>query len=285
MAANDYLRNCYINSRYTPTADEWRPHQAKRYTTLALIHHKDTPTDAIIISFTQELAVAGKFQPKVEGLSSSSDSISQIPNIYSNTTKNMSEIFVSVTASDGVTINPCIILIEGVPGIGKAELAKEIAFQWANKKLLKDKKILLLLLLREFSFSGIKSIESFVQHVVKSEMAKHLTKYLLKTEGKNLAIVFDGYDEISDDDRRNSIITDIVYRRIFAKCCLVITSHPTASSNLHSIVDCRVEIVGFTEEDRLDYIQTALEGNNDKIKDLTFYLQCNPTYNALCIFH
>ena len=262
--------------------DEWPPHQPKRYTTLALIHHKDISTDAIVISVTQELAVAGKFQPKVEGLSSSGDGISQVPNMYSNTTKNISDIFVSVTASDGVTTNPCIILIEGAPGIGKTVLAKEIAFQWANKKLLKDKKILLLLFLREFSLSGIKSIENLVQHAVKSEMAQRLTKYLLKTEGKNLAIVFDGYDEITDDDRRNSIITEIVYHRVFAKCCLVITSRPTASSTLHRIVDCRVEIIGFTEEDRLDYIQTALEGNDDKIKALTRYLQSNPTINALC---
>jgi len=61
--------------------------------------------------------------------------------------------------------------------------------------------------------------------------------------------VFDGYDEISEEDRKHSIIADIIYHKVFAKCCLVITSHPTASSNLHSIVDCRVEIVGFTEED------------------------------------
>ena len=269
------MQKCYINSRHAPTADEWPPYQPKHYTTLALIHYKDISANAIVISVAQELAIAGKFQPKADGLSSSGD-------IYSNITKNISDIFVPVTASDGVTTNPCIVLIEGAPGIGKTVLAKEIAFQWANKKLLKDKKILLLLLLREFSFSGIKSIESFVQHVVKSEMAQSLTKYLLKTEGKNLAIVFDGYDEISDDDRRNSIITDIVYRRVFAKCSLVITSRPTASSALHSIVDCRVEVVGFTEEDRLDYIQTALQGNDYEIEALIHYLYTNPTINALC---
>ena len=127
------------------------------------------------------------------------------------------------------------------------------------------------------------SVESFVQYVVKSsKITASLTDYLLQTEGKDLAIVFDGYDEVSEEDRKNSIIADIIYRRIFAKCCLVITSRPTASSSLHGTVDCRVEIVGFTEEDRLDYIQTALQGNNDKVKTLTLYLQSNPTINALC---
>ena len=216
-------------------------------------------------------------------MSSSGGSISQTQNIYSNTTKNISDIFVSVTASDGLTINPCIILIEGAPGIGKTVLAKEIAFQWANNKLLSNKKILLLLFLRECNFKNVVSVENLVEHVVGStEINASLTKYLLRTDGKDLAIVFDGYDEISEEDRKNSIIARVIYRRIFGKCCLVITSRPTASSNLHSIVDCRVEIVGFTEEDRLDYIQTALQGNDDKVKDLILFLQSNPTINALC---
>ena len=207
----------------------------------------------------------------------------QKSNIYSNTTKNISSIFVSVTASDGFTINPCIILIEGASGIGKTVLAKEIAFQWAHNKLLSCKKILLLLFLRECNFKSIKSIENLVEHVVKSnKISACLVEYLLQTEGKDLAIVFDGYDEVSEEDRKNSIITDIIYRKFFSKCCLVITSRPTASSNLHSTVDCRAEIVGFTEEDRLDYIKTALQGNDDKVKALTLYLQSNPTINALC---
>ena len=214
---------------------------------------------------------------------SSSGSISQTPNIYSNATKNISDIFVSFIASDRFTINPCIILIEGAPGIGKTVLAKEIAFQWANNRLLSDKKILLLLFLRECNFRNMISVENLVEHVVESnKITASLTEYLLRTEGKDLAIVFDGYDEISEEDRKNSIIARIICRRTFAKCCLVITSRPTASSNLHSIIDCRVEIVGFTEEDRLDYIETALQGNDDKVKALTLYLQSNPTINALC---
>ena len=237
-----------------------------------------------MITVTQELANAGKFQHKLESLSSSGDSISRTPKIYSNTTKkSISDIFVSVTASDGLTINPCIILIEGAPGIGKTVLAKEIAFQWANNKLLIDKKILFLLFLRQYNFKNMITVQSFVQYMVKSdEITACLAKYLLQTEGKDLAIVFDGYDEVSAEDRKGSIIADIIYRSLFAKCCLVITSRPTASADLHGIVDCRVEIVGFTEEDRLDYIQTALQSDSNKVEELTCYFQSNPTINALC---
>ena len=262
--------------------DEWPPYQPKHYTTLALIHHKNQSTDATVISITQELAVVGKIQTKVEDLSSH-NSISQAPNIYSNTSKKISDIFVSVTDRDGHTINPSVILIEGAPGIGKTVLAKEIAFQWASKKLLTEKKILLLLFLRQCNFKIITSFKHLVEHVVKSDkIPSCLAEHLLQTEGKDLAIVFDGYDEVSEEDRKSSIIADILCHRILAKSCIVITSRPTASADLHDTVDCRVEIVGFTEEDRLDYIETALQGKNDKIKILKFYLQSNPTINALC---
>ena len=113
-------------------------------------------------------------------------------------------------------------------------------------------------------------------------MVPQLINYLFKTDGEDAIIIFDGFDELSEENRKHSIIINIINRRILTKSCLVITSRPTASSTLHGSVDRRVEIVGFTEEDRLNYIQTALEGKNEQVKALQHYLQSNPTINALC---
>jgi len=55
-----------------------------------------------------------------------------------------------------------------------------------------------------------------------------------------------------------------------------------SSLSLRDIADCRVEIVGFTEEDRLDYIKTALPDSVEKVTALQDYLKSNPTINALC---
>ena len=113
-------------------------------------------------------------------------------------------------------------------------------------------------------------------------MTACLTDYLLHTEGEDAVIIFDGFDELSEESRKECIIIDIINRRILNKCCLVITSRPTASLNLHGSVDRRVEIVGFTEEDRLDYIQAALKNCDEQVKAVQHYLQSNPTINALC---
>ena len=66
------------------------------------------------------------------------------------------------------------------------------------------------------------------------------------------------------------------------ECGLVITSRPTASAYLHAIAHCRVEILGFTKKDRLDYIQHVLQGNDDKIEEVKSYLQSHSAINALC---
>ena len=238
------LQLCYISSRFSSSIDEWPPYQPNHYTTLAFIHNKGKSTDAVRFFVAQKLAVAGDLNASQYYRQSS---------INTNMTKKISDIFLPIMTSDGSFID-LHVLIEGAPGIGKTVLAKEIAYQWANNELLTSKKLLLLIFLRECHQKPLKSIDDLVQHVFKSsEMTAHLTNYLSRTDGEDAVIVFDGYDELSDKNRNGSIILDIIGRKTLTKICLVITSRPTASANLHGSVDHRVEIVGFTEEDRLDY--------------------------------
>jgi len=61
-----------------------------------------------------------------------------------------------------------------------------------------------------------------------------------------------------------------------------ITSHPAASSHLCDIADCIAKVLGFTEKDQKDFIQStsALQQHNvGKIKE---HLQTNPFLNKLC---
>ena len=274
MSTVDYatkqLCQRYIKNRFPSSVDEWPPYQPKHYTTLAFIHDK---SKLVRFSVTQELAVAGNINTsQLYGHS----------NLNASMTKSISDIFLPITASDGSFID-LHILIEGAPGIGKTVLSKEIAYQWAKNKLLRSKRLILLVFLRECHQNSLKSIENLVEYVfATSKVTTCLTDYLLQKDGEDTVIIFDGFDELPEESRKKSIIIDIIHRRILTKSCLVITSRPTASSSLHGSVDRRVEIIGFTEEDRLEYIQTALQSHNEQVEALQHYLQSNPTINALC---
>ena len=268
----DYLRGCYIENRFV-AENEWPPYQPKHYTALAVIHYKNSNAQSIT-----ELALQGSKLLKVTS-KSKIDYGSEISDTYSNTTKNISDLFKPEWNSDGAELTPNLILIEGAPGMGKTILSKEIALQWAKNTLLTFKKLLFLILLRNFDTS-IKSVDEFVQHVTKTKNEKDV-KLITENNGQNLAVVLDGYDELSENDRNKSFIADLVFRRVLPKCLLVITSRPTASLHLHDFVNCRrVEVVGFSEIDRIDYIKNELP--HDSCEKIIDYLRCNPTINALC---
>ena len=199
--------------------------------------------------------------------------------IYTKAIKNINDLFFLF---ENTSCIPYIILIEGSPGIGKTELSKEIALQWANNSVLKEKKLVLLLFARDSHIKKISNIQLLAQYFFQSDtLSNKITEWLIKTNGKYLTIIVDGYDELSTDRKDHCIIDSIISRQILTQCGIVITSRPIASSCLHSIVSCRAEVLGFTENDRRDFINSALKGQNDKIEKLNEYLVANQHLNLL----
>ena len=267
QSAANHLYENYTQSRFCYKPNEWPPYHPKHYTTLALIHHKGKCVNTEVISLAEKLATKGNLSRTQ--LSSG--------NIGYHSSKDISELFPTNLKS------PYFLLIEGAPGIGKTVLSKEIAYQWAKNTLLKFKKLVFLLFLRDPNIKQLQSLENLIQYLFKStEIVSSLSQYLFQSKGKDIVVIFDGYDEMSEEDRNNSLVAKIIGRDVLPECDLVITSRSSASLYLRNMALCRVEVLGFTEKDRLDYIQHALEGSDNKIKALQHYLQSNSTINALC---
>ena len=110
-----------------------------------------------------------------------------------------------------------------------------------------------------------------------SKMSKQCAEAL---NNRDLTIMCDGYDEF--DSSKDSLITNILNRKILPQCRIVVTSRLTASDRLHRIADVRVEVLGFSDESKIQYISQELKGDHNKIKILQSYLDDHLSIKSIC---
>lgn len=265
VVASERLRTRYRNNRYNPTMNEWPLYHPKHYFPLTIIHHTGIPTEYEIITTAKETSTKGNIA--TEQYYSNIDFSNRAVN-------NIASLFEGIKS-------PFRILIEGAPGIGKTVLTKEIAFQWAENNILFDKKILLLLFMRDPRVKDIKSVYSLIKHFdLRDSLTNTITKWLDDTNGRYLTVILDGLDEVSD--KNFFISNDLIRRNRLPECDLIITSRTAASADLYHIVEYRAEVVGFTEKDRKDFIHNALQNQTNRINELGIFLESNPIIDALC---
>ncbi|XP_065904422.1 protein NLRC5-like [Dysidea avara] len=292
------LQKSYQAVRYIHLEDDWPRYQPNDCINIALIHHNEKYTaDSMVVSI-QEVMHNGEITLDRRSRCESTDDDNSFLNFNQplqrghfksyKYTRNLPDIFSPVELNNKKTNNPYMVLIEGAPGIGKTILSKEIANLWANGELFKDN-LFFMLRLRDSGIQKITSFSDLAKYIIYSHAHSQasskvdiFTKYFEQSQGEDITILLDGFDEFAKELRDESFIASIIYRNILPFCNLIITSRPTASARLHERADRRVEILGFTDEDRKQYIQCALRDSPKEIEMVTAYLKENPFINTLC---
>jgi len=153
---------------------------------------------------------------------------------------------------------PQFVLIEGDPGIGKFFLLKEIAFQWSNGKLLQRFKLVLFLSLRDPFIKQLSTVEELLLSFCKGDSGAKKTSsvcndFLFQNDGEDLVLLLDGYDEFPLHLQQDRLIADILNREVLPNCSIIISSRPYASVSLQQLADIKIDIWGFTEDDKKQY--------------------------------
>ena len=243
LMANEVLCQRFTRSRFMPHEHDWPAYYPKHYTPSTIFHHKGKQTESEVTAITHELSTKGSIGNKPYLYN----------NIYDGAIKSITELF---AVFEDQAPYPFTVLVEGAPGIGKTILSKEIASQWTSKAVLKNRKLLFLLFMHD---PQLKDIKMLVEHFCQDDtLVGKVTAWFVRTSGKYVTIVLDGYDEVSDQNKSHFINNDIIGRKVIPECCLVITSCPAASSHLHNSVDYRVEVLGFAVENRQSFIKVSL---------------------------
>ena len=283
-----------IRLRHAPPTDSWPLMKPQHFTSVAIIYHKKRIKKEII-KLIAKVQQDGNVSNDINIENHSAGKFSNI-----KSPKDLSELFVN---------DPNHVLIEGAPGIGKTTLAEEIVFQWSLGNVLEKKKLLLLIYLRNPACKSIASFRDLIQHCIMSVTELETTKismlqnYIIESQADKVVLILDGYDELPIDKIKDNdfFINKLIKKQIgdFTRGTLIVTSRPNVSVYLHKMVDHRVEILGFTEENRMEYIRQALRENADEKNadeknadgenadkknedDLQAYLLKNPAINSHC---
>ncbi|XP_065906263.1 protein NLRC3-like isoform X2 [Dysidea avara] len=262
------VRNVYKHTRYQTDQKSYPPSKHTGFTPL-LLHYQQTGSQNKPISPSIN-------QPPSKRLKLHNNNPLKTAYKDSKPTNNIEDILQIL--KEGV-----MILIEGEPGIGKTELVKEIAFCWAEGRLLKHFKLVLLVYLRDPFVQKLSSlIDLFMYFCGKNQkVAEGCNQYYFKNS-QDLLILLDGYDEFPNDLRENSVIADIINHKELSNCSLIVSSRPQASAFLREQTDLNVLISGFTPADQIDYIHEALENKPQEISRVKDYLQQHQNIASLC---
>ena len=174
------------------------------------------------------------------------------------------------------------ILIEGAPGIGKTILLKEVAYRWANGTILDNAMIVFLIYLRDSRFQLVSTINELIRYFdcLDENEIPMVVRQLKQSNGEGVVFLFDGLDECPDA-LQNGFLSRLIDPKILSKCVFVITSRPCASLKLHNKVKRRIEILGFGNEERDEYISKSLKSSPEKKEKLEVYLKQHAMLNSL----
>ena len=172
------------------------------------------------------------------------------------------------------------VLIEGAPGMGKSTLCWQLCRLWSEGKLRHKWDLMVLVEIRDETTRKARTVYDLLYHPDDS-VRKSIAQEIEKRDGEGLFIIFDGYDELSDDQRHElSIFQRILVNRLLRKATIVVTTRKIDKNSLPSQfkqnLDQHIEIAGFNNCDIHRYISLACGNNTSLFNDFISFVYSHP---------
>ena len=149
------------------------------------------------------------------------------------------------------------IFIEGAPGVGKTILSRFLIEEWMNGNVFQKFKLVLFFPLCQIKFysrasatSNFESLnEALTQILSEESLCTSLFHYLKKNDGNGVLIVADGWDELSENERRPGTLPyELLFGGLLSHASVIVTSRPLATGIPSEAIDEFIKIHGFDKE-------------------------------------
>ena len=192
-------------------------------------------------------------------------------------------------------IAPHNVLIRGKAGVGKTTLIKQMAKQWAERKLWTGLKYLFVVTLRELLQDRKWTLEDLLLgELTLSEEEKAVILKKIHGNPEFTMVVFEGLDEIPEfqfSKRRrfsycekvelNTLISSIIDNVMLPGAKIIITSRPTDQLP-SSVCDRVTEMYGFSKESIEEYVDKFSGHNSEMQRFIKSYLHTNVNIATFC---
>ena len=173
-----------------------------------------------------------------------------------------------------------VLFIEGRPGSGKTTFVHKITRDWAtapNKCL----RLVLLVSLRVLNNLNKPSLD--LSDILNLFEDLKLPKELLENRnGKNVCFIFDGLDEFSPRDKKDSMVYKIINKKYLSLSSVFVASRPAAIAEFRSKAKKIIEVLGFPNQQIFEYFDSYNFSVGSKSKDLKAYLEVHPNILHMC---
>uniref|UniRef100_A0AAA9SI33 NLR family pyrin domain containing 13 n=2 Tax=Bos taurus TaxID=9913 RepID=A0AAA9SI33_BOVIN len=196
----------------------------------------------------------------------------------------------------GAGAPPLTMLLEGAAGVGKTTLATKLVLHWAEGVLFRGRFSYVFYIsghwlakLGDISFAGLLALDWPDSQVPVEEFRAHPERLLFVIDGAEEVTLgskgsasrpgADWYQELP----AASILVRLLKKELVPEATLLVTAGPPGGRALRGLLlrPCRVDIPGFTEGDRREYLRRFL-GDPDVAEEAWRRMQGSETLVRLC---